>query len=141
MDVSIIRLFSVYGPRSPPHLVTSRIVSQLGKKSIKLGNLNARRDFVYISDVVRAIVTVLTKSRGLDVYNVGTGKSNSIFDIYETLTKISGKKTPIKSIRSKQRKGDIKEMRADISKIKKLGWRPTVTLSAGLQMLYNWYQK
>ena len=141
MDVSIIRLFSVYGPKSPPHLVTSQIVSQLGKKSIMLGNLNTRRDFVYISDVVRAIVTVMTKSRRLDVYNVGTGKSNSILDIYETLTKISGKKTPIKSIRSKQRKGDIKEMRSDISKIRKLGWRPTVTLSAGLQMLYNWHQQ
>ena len=96
---------------------------------------------MYISDVIGAVIIVMTKSHGLAVYNVGTGKSSSILNIYETLTKISGKKTPINSIRSKQRKGDIKEMKADISKIKKIGWRPTVTLSNGLQMLYNWHQK
>ncbi len=138
MDVSILRLFSVYGPNAPSHLVTSRIISQLGKKSIKLGNLNSKRDFVYIDDVIRAILTVLNKSKKFQVYNVGSGKSYSIMEICNLFKKISGRDIPVESVKSILRKSEINEVVADNSKIKKLGWKPLINISKGIQMYYQW---
>lgn len=140
MDVAVIRLFSVYGPRSPPHLVTTRIVSQLNKKSIKLGNLNSKRDFIYIDDVIRAIKKILNSSHDFQAYNVGSGKSYSILDVCNTLKKISNFDPPIKSIKSRFRKTDVAEIKADISKAKKLGWSPRINLIEGLIKYYNWYR-
>jgi len=140
MDVAVIRLFSVYGPRSPPHLVTNRIVSQLNKKSIKLGNLNSKRDFIYIADVIRAIKKILNSSHDFQVYNVGSGKSYSILDVCNILKKISNFNPPIKSVKSRLRKTDVAEIKADISKAQKLGWSPRINLIEGLRKYYNWYR-
>ncbi len=139
MDISIVRLFSVYGPNSPNHLVTSRIISQIKKKSVELGNLKAKRDFVYIDDVIKAILLVLKKSRGFNDYNVGTGKSYSIYHVYSILKKLSGANTSVKSVKSRLRKSDIPDMKANISKIKKLGWEPRISISNGLKMFYDGY--
>lgn len=141
LDVSVLRLFSVYGPRSPKHLVTSKIISQILKKSVlSIGNLSSKRDFVYIKDVVDAIDIVLKKSNGFSVFNIGTGKSHSILEICTILQKISNKKMPIKPIKSLMRKSDVKNMIADNSKIRKLGWKPKTSLKKGLKFTYEWYK-
>lgn len=134
LDLTILRLFSVYGKNSPPYLVTSRIISQLNKKSIQLGNLKSKRDFVYIDDVVRAIKLILEKSKGFSTYNVGTGKSYSILELCNIIKKLTGKNFSVKSSKSYQRKMDIQEMVANISKIKKMGWKPKTSLEKGLKI-------
>jgi len=139
MDVAIVRLFSVYGPRSPPHLVTSRIISQLEKKSIYLGNLNAKRDFIFISDAISAINLVFRRSRGLNVFNVGSGKSYSILEICNILKKISGKDIPVNSKKQYLRKVDVKQIVSNSFKIKKLGWRPQVSINSGLKRTLDYY--
>jgi len=140
MDIAIARIFSVYGPRSPPYLVTSRILSQLSKKSINLGNLHPKRDFIYISDTVKAIETIMNKSKGLKVYNIGSGQSNSILDICKILKKISNKKIPVQSTIKYSRKEEINEIRSDNTKIKKLGWKPKIDLIHGLKLTYDWFK-
>jgi UDP-glucose 4-epimerase len=139
MDVTILRLFSVYGPKSPSHLVTSRIISQLDNNVIRLGNVSPKRDFVYIKDVVNAIELVLKKSTGLNIYNVGTGKSHSVLDLCNLLRKIAHKNTPVRSVKSYSRKSDVDEIVSNPSKIKKLGWKPQVELSVGLKMTFDWF--
>jgi len=123
MDVSIVRLFSTYGPYSPSHLVISRIISQLRNNSIKLGNLQAKRDFVYINDVTKALKLVFEISKGFADYNLGTGKSYSILEVYKILQNLSGLNPKIESVKSRLRKFDVPEMKAETSKIKKLGWK------------------
>lgn len=141
MDVSILRLFSVYGPHSPYHLVTTRIISQLfSKKMINLGNLYPKRDFIYITDVVKAIETVLSKSHGFSVYNVGSGRSYSISNICNIVKKLSGLHVPIKSSSTNLRKMDIPNVVSDITRIKKIGWKPTVSIEDGLRMTLEWYR-
>lgn len=139
LDVSIVRIFSVYGPNSPPHLVTSRIISQLDKKSIKMGNLSSKRDFIYVNDAIAAILTVFSKSKGFQIYNVGSGKSHSVLEVYKILKKISRKNTPIISVSQFKRKNDIHNMVSNITKIKKLGWKPTFSLEIGLKNTYQKY--
>ena len=68
---------------------------------------------------------------------MGTGKSHSINEVCRIIKKLANKNTPIESLPSLKRKTDVPEMTANISKIKKLGWTPHVTLENGLKELLN----
>ena len=141
LDVSIVRLFSVYGPNSSSHLVVNSIINQLLKnKVIQLGNVNSRRDFIYVTDVIQAIKIILKTIHGFNDYNVGTGKSYSILEICEILKKISKKNIPVKSIKSKIRKNDLSKIVCDPTKIQNLGWNPKIGISVGLQKMLEWYR-
>ena len=132
LDVSIVRLFSIYGPQSPDHLVTSKIISQLlTKKIIKLGNLSARRDFLYINDAINAISFVMKKINGFDTFNVGSGKSHSIMELLKTIKKISKTKAKFEQDKSILRKNEILEITSDSTKLRKLGWKPKFTFNEG----------
>jgi len=140
LDISILRLFSVYGPNSPPHLVTSRIISQLlTKNNISIGNTFPKRDFIFIDDVIRAISVVLENSSGFNIFNIGSGKSHSILELCTLLQKISGKNSTIKSIKSLKRKNETPEIVSNNSKIKKLGWKPSTSILDGLKITYDWF--
>jgi len=142
LDISIPRLFSVYGPRSPQHLVTSRIINQiLTKKIIKLGNLYPQRDFVYIKDVIEAIKLITKKTKGFNSYNIGTGKSHSILKICKILKKISNKNFEIKSVKSYSRNKEIPKIVSDSTKLRKLGWKPEIEIEEGLKLTYNLYKR
>ena len=135
LDVSIARIFSVYGPASPPHHVITKIIKNLiNKEKIKLGNLFPKRDFIYIQDVVSAIEILVKKTNGFNIYNIGTGNSSSISDLIEILSKITNKNAEIETDISKIRKNEVKEIRSDISKMIKLGWKPKYDLNKGLKL-------
>jgi len=140
MNVSLLRLFSVYGPKSSEHLVTTKLISQLSKGNVfRVGNLSPKRDFIYIQDVINAIKKIIDKSHSSNIYNIGTGKSYSILEICKILQKITNKKMKIKSIKSLSRKSDILNIFADTSKIRKLGWKPQTNIIEGLKLTYDWY--
>ena len=141
MDVSIPRLFSVYGPKSPEHLVTTRIILQILKqKNVKLGSLSPKRDFIYISDAIDAISLLIKKTRDFNTYNIGTGKSYSILNICNLLKKISGKTFTIKSVKTFLRKDEIQNIVSNPRKIMKLGWKPKISIEKGFEQTYDWYQ-
>jgi len=141
LDVSIIRFFSIYGPNSPSHLVTSKIISQLlTENKIRLGNIFSKRDFLYIQDAVKAIEIVFKKNRGFNSYNVGFGKSYSISEVCKILMKVANKDIKIESQKSIQRSDDVKEILANNSKIKKLGWKPNFGIEKGLKLTYDWFR-
>ena len=135
MDISIVRIFSVYGPESNNHLVIPNIVTQLKNSNIiKLGNINSRRDFIFISDVTNAIKIILNNINGYNIYNVGSEKSYSIKEICKKLEKSYGK-IIIKNNLKQKRKFDAKKIICDSSKLKKLGWKPEIPLNEGLQKM------
>ena len=141
MNVTILRLFSVYGPHGSPHLIIPRIISQLlHSKSVKLGNTYPKRDFIYVNDAVSAIEFVI-RTKGFNIYNVGTGKSYSIMEICDTLKKLIGSKAPIISTKKYSRKNEINNIISDSSKLKKLGWKPRINLNNGLKLTLNWYRQ
>ena len=136
MDISIIRLFSVYGKKINGNDVISKIFNQLThQNTIKLGNTFPKRDFIYVSDVIMALFLIMKKTKGFNSYNIGTGKSHSISQICNILSKLSGKKIIPKSVKSISRKNDIKNIVSDSSKIQKLGWKPKIPLNKGLTIL------
>ena len=140
LNISVLRLFSTYGPKNSEYKVESRIITQLlSNRTIKIGNLSPKRDFIYIDDVTRAFQTVIKNLKNFNIYNVGSEKSYSIQEICNILKKLSGKKTPIVADKGKLRKNDIKNVVSDCSKIKKLGWKPKISINEGLELTLNWY--
>ncbi len=142
IPISILRLFSVYGPYSPDHLVTTRIIKEIIlKNNISIGNLFPKRDFIHIYDVVNAIELLLNYTNSFQVFNIGSGQSNSIETICNYLIKISNKKILVESINSLSRSDDVPNVISDISKIKNLGWIPKINLFDGLKITYDSFVK
>ena len=139
MDITMVRLFSVYGPKSPKYSLISRIIKQLLEKNeLRLGNLFPKRDFIFIDDVVRALIMLLKQIKGFNTFNIGSGSTTSIQTLCNKLMKLEKKTIPIIPEKTLLRKDDIPEIRSDISKIKQLGWEPKISLDEGLKRTLNW---
>jgi len=140
----ILRLFNVYGPRQSRFY--SGVVVEFVRRALRgeppviYGDGEQTRDFVYVSDVVKAIVTVL-KTKVSGVYNIGSGKPTRIIDLAYTVLRVVGAENLRPEFRE-ARPGDVKHSVADISKAtRELGFRPTVNLEAGLRLLADFYKR
>jgi nucleoside-diphosphate-sugar epimerase len=133
----ILRMFNVYGPGQRDYFLIPTILSQLrdGNGQITLGNLSHRRDYIFIEDVVDAILTVLGKemSGNLNVFNVGSGRAHSASDIVKIMERILARKVSIKVDESRLRKDEFPEEYADVGKLLSLGWSPRYDLEAGIE--------
>ncbi|MGI0058011.1 MAG: NAD-dependent epimerase/dehydratase family protein [Nitrosarchaeum sp.] len=142
MKIIIIRIFSIYGPRSPPYSIISRVINQILKnQKIVLGNINTKRDFLHISDFLSAIDILIKKNlSGCSKFNIGYGKSFSIKELSTKLLEISQKNLSIESEPHLIRNNDIEELVCDNSKLKQLGWTPKLTFDEGLTQVFQWFQ-
>src|SRR3989344_4413566 len=124
----IVRLFNVYGPggKGAVNIFCENIMEN---KPVNIyGNGLQTRDFVYVSDVVDALILGM-KNNG--IYNVGSGTEINVKELIEKIEKISGKKAKLNYL--PENKEEIKKSRADITRIKKLGWKPRVSLEEGIR--------
>jgi len=140
LNITILRLFSVYGPNSPKHNLVLNIIKQIKTKNeILLGNINTKRDFVYIDDVVDAFYNVTTsQKKGFNIYNISTNKSTSIKEISKKIMKFNKRKIPIIIDKNKIRKNDILEIRGTYSKFKKdYNWKPKIELEEGIRKSFK----
>lgn len=136
VNVSIIRPFNTYGPYQNNSFLIPHIITQLlnnDSEFIEIMDLNPRRDYLYVSDLVKAISLTLNTRSGCNIYNLGSGYSVSVNQILDELFKSAGVKKPV-VIRKIIRKNEINDVVADISKIKgDLGWEPIISLEEGLK--------
>ena len=100
------------------------------------------RDFIHVVDLAQAHIATLehlTKKEApfYDVFNIGTGKGSSVFEIIETFEKVNHTKVPYKI--GPRRDGDIATCYADASKIKKeMNWEAQKTLEDSLRDAWRW---
>ncbi len=139
LNITVLRLFSVYGHNSPVHNAVHNIMNQYITKSIvNLGNLKSKRDFIYIDDVIDAIKIILENQKGYEVFNVGSGYTNTIRSVCDKVAKISKRNLRIESKIDKLRNNHIKEIKCSYSKINRIHkWSPKFDLDTGLQTMYN----
>lgn len=143
INSSILRLHNVYGPPSELSHSKSQVIPALCKKLIKnenyivWGSGNQRRAFIYVDDVVDAIMKSINLENGHDVIQIGPKESVSIKEIAMKLLKISNKNTnPI--FDTSKPEGDFDRV-PDISKAKKiLNWEPKTKIDDGLEKIYRW---
>ena len=134
-----LRIFNVYGPRDTNPHVIPRIVELLHSSlpEIRLGTIETTRDFIHVSDVVKAIYASLTQeSAKYEVFNVGTGRATSIRDVLRILMQAAGDKRSVIQDKSLFRTYDRLSLTSDITKITStLDWQPTIGLEEGLAQL------
>ena len=137
VPTTVLRPFNIYGPGQADTFLIPTILHQLkAGKEIHVKDLHPRRDFVYVADVVEAIVKVVTRSDGFGVFNVGSGTSHSVSDLIRTIQEVWGTSLPVRSD-DQRRPGEIMDTVADISRAQQLlGWTPRFTLRQGLEALH-----
>jgi UDP-glucose 4-epimerase len=139
IPVILCRFFNAFGPNETnPHLIPE-IQQQLnkGQRTIQLGNLTPKRDFIHTSDMAVAIHFLVNKfKKGIDVFNLGRGIEYSVTEIVEAFERQLGEKITIEIDPAKVRKVERMHLLADISKLKSfIDWEPKVTIDEGIQTL------
>jgi UDP-glucuronate 4-epimerase len=139
IDVACLRPFTVYGPGQTTEmaipLFTKRIHQQ---KAITLYG-NGERDYVYVDDMVDAIVRVLDRIHGYEIYNIGTSVPISLLTLVGIIERTLNKKSSIMTY-EQAHKGEAKRTYADISKAERmLGYKPKVGIYEGIDRFVKWY--
>lgn len=136
-----LRPFNTYGPRQSERAVIPTIIRQAldpDCNCIKLGNLETKRDLLFVEDTVSAFIA-LADSNYTGVYNAGWGKSVTIGQLASTILEITGEKEIIEDItRVRPNNSEVTELMADISKIKPI-WSPEFHLNVGLSQTVGWW--
>lgn len=139
--ITSLRFFTVYGTYGRDNMVIWKFTENisLGKPISLFNNGLNERDFVYVSDVVDAILLAMfdEKSAGHNVYNVGTGTSVSVLEVVRIIEDMIGKTATLETLPPQL--GDIPKTCADITKIKQdLGYTPKIDITNGLRMFSDW---
>ena len=141
----MIRPFNTYGPNiTQPYIIPEIIMQVLGKNSeIKLGNINAERDFTFVSDTANGIIRALFSKKAIgETINLGSGRSHKIKDIVKSVSSILEKKVTISTNKDRLRPFDVNKLVCDNRKAKKmLDWEPKITFDEGLKNTINWIKE
>jgi UDP-glucose 4-epimerase len=135
-----LRLGNVYGPRQMPHgeagvvAIFMGLLRDGGTPTI-FGEGLQTRDYVYVGDVVDAMLRALEQDAG--VYNVGTGVETSVAGLYDAIRTASG--VDREPAFAPARLGELQRSVLDASLAEReLGWRPEHTLAGGLAATWEW---
>lgn len=141
------RGFNHEGPRRGPVFVASDFAKQIadiekGKKApiLHVGNLEAKRDFTDVRDMVRAYVLALEKCEPGEVYNIASGSCWTIQALLDHLLSLTKVKIEVKEDPARLRPSDVPILLGDNSKfVKATGWQPTIKFEQTLSdMLEYW---
>lgn len=136
VPVMVLRLFNVFGPGQRAEFLIPAIVKQvLAGKEIRVLDLNPRRDYVSLDDVVDAIIRAANTSKGFHILNIGSGVSLSVREVIEQIQFVAGTNLPVISA-AQERPQEIPDVRADITQARQiLGWEPRWSFLRGVQQL------
>ncbi len=144
----ILRPFTHTGPGQSETFVLPTVAKQIseiekGKRAplIELGNIQAKREFLNISDIVNAYKIALEKCEAGETYNIASGHGYSIAELVDIFTKLSKKPFDMRVNPVKVRKVDIPVLLGNGSKFSKLtGWSPEVEIEKTLEDLLNYWR-
>ncbi len=142
---TILRPFNIYGPGQNPSYagVITKFAERLlrGQPPIIYGDGEQTRDFIYVTDVARAVVKVLESDASIGkTYNVGTGKPITINQLARLMMEVVG--LNLRPIYEAPRPGDIRHSYASIEKIREeIGWEPIIELKEGIAKVIKWFRK
>lgn len=138
IPITIFRPFNIYGTGQNPDFLIPTLVNQARTGKITIKDDRPKRDYIHVLDIVRAVLTTINKEitkPGLDVYNLGSGKSYSVKEVIDIIRRIFDKPIEYRCT-GETRPNEVMNTVADISKIKKeLGWEPEISLKEGLEMM------
>ena len=138
-----LRFANVYGPRQDAGLeggVVAIFLERLARDepTVIFGDGGHSRDFVYVDDVVAALLAVVGKGGG--PYNVGTGRAVTIGELHDAAARVAGSSAQPRH--EAARLGDVYQSVLDVSRLEReLGWRARTGLDDGLDRTWAWTQE
>jgi UDP-glucuronate 4-epimerase len=142
MDVTMLRFFTVYGPRQRPDLAIYKFAKLIcaGKPIPVFGDGSAARDYTFVTDTVDGVVACTKKELGYQIFNLGESETISLSRMIELLERALDNKAIID--RQPLQPGDVPLTFANISKAREmLGYEPKVKFERGIQLFSDWFMK
>lgn len=138
IPVTIIRPFNVFGPGQKDHFLIPEILAQVhANKPIQLKDMEPRRDYLYLDDLVDALLRTLEIRSGCRLYNIGYGSSLSVAEIVDAIQSVSGTSLPVVHENVAGR-NEIADAYADICRAQnELGWRPKYSFTEGVKKIVS----
>ncbi len=142
LDVTMLRLFTVYGPRQRPDLAIRKFATLIhaGKPIPVFGDGTMSRDYTYVTDTVDGIIAATQKEFGFEIFNLGESQTVTLGRLIELLETALGKKAVID--RQPPQPGDVPVTYADITKARaRLGYQPQIKIESGIKLFIDWFWK
>ncbi|MDI6101721.1 NAD-dependent epimerase/dehydratase family protein [Actinoplanes sp. NEAU-A12] len=146
LDYVALRYFNVYGPRMDIHgLYTEVLIRwmeriEAGNPPLILGDGLATMDFVHVADIARANILAAKADVTDEVFNIASSEETSLKDLAAALSAVMKSELAPEHGPARAVNGVTRRL-ADISLAeKKLGWKPELTLTAGLEGLVDWWR-
>ncbi len=140
---------AVYGPGDHSGLsghVVSSLIARIHnakvsgqKEAVVWGTGKPKREFIYIDDAADALIFLMQNHKEIGIVNIGAGEEISIKGLAFLIKSIAGFKGSLAFDTTKP-DGNARRL-LDLTKINAMGWRPKVSLKAGLSQAYNWFRQ
>lgn len=139
----IVRSFNLIGPGQAPTFALPSFARQLASIAagevepiLKVGNLEARRDFLHVDDALEAYWLTVSEGRPGEIYNLGSGRAHSIREVLDMLLEVSGVGAHTVMDPERFRPVDVPMTCGDISKLGAMGWTPQRDVRDALRDLW-----
>lgn len=147
LETAALRFFNVFGPRQDPSSPYSGVISIFMSKAASqqapaiYGDGNQTRDFIYVKDVVQALLlAAAAEHQAGEVFNIGSGSRVTINRLWELIASLSGQ--PLKAAYGPARAGDILHSVGNIDKARsRLNFQKEFSLERGLELTLEWYRE
>ena len=138
---TVLRYFTVYGPRQRPEMALSRFISAIssGEPVEVFGDGSQAREMTYVSDVVEATVAALETEpkEPTRAYNVGGGTRTTVGRLVSLVGEVLGERTEVRYCPPVP--GDVRSTWADLGRSRReLGYEPRVSLEEGVEQQVRW---
>ena len=148
IDIVMVRPFNHTGPRQPPAFVAPSMARQIAliekgdaEPVIRVGNLDARRDFTDVRDVVRAYVSLATLGRSGEIYNVGSGVGRSIQSLLDALRSRARVEVRVEVDPERLRPTETAALVADTTRLHaRTAWQPQISFESMLDDLLEYWR-
>ena len=143
------RAFNHTGPRRGDVFVCSNFAKQIvaaekGQREpvIHVGNLEAKRDFTDVRDIVKAYWLSLVSGVPGDVYNIASGTTRTIQEVLDMLIARSSVQISVKEDPARMRPSDVQILLGDVSKFQNAtGWKPEIPFEQTLQDILDYWRE
>jgi nucleoside-diphosphate-sugar epimerase len=139
VDARTVRIFNTYGTNmslSETRVIPKMLTSMIARRPVVVyGDGSNTRTFLYVDDLIAGFETVMAKTCHGTVFNIGGGNEISVFDLFMACKQVAA--YPHGPSFEPHFIEDHKRRRPDLAKIKRLGWRPGVSLQQGLVIVHD----
>ena len=135
-----LRFFTVYGPWGRPDMAMYIFAKKIlnGDPISIFNNGNMKRDFTYIDDIIKGVVSSIENNYNYEIFNLGNSNSEPLMDVVSIIEERIGKKAIVQY--KPMQSGDVRRTYADIKKSKiKLGYSPSINIEEGINSFLDWF--